>query len=790
MDWGGRMHKEKIVLVGNGMAGVRCIEEIIKNEPERFSITIFGSEKHVNYNRILLSSVIQGETPIKDIFIHPFEWYQHNNIQLFTGETVVHIDTNIQMVSTDKARKVTYDKLILATGSNPFILPIPGSNKEGVMTLRTIEDCQKILIHSNKYKKAVVIGGGLLGLEAARGLLHLGMEVKVVHLSHSIMERQLDTTASKYLQKELENQGISFLLKKETKHIVGEDRVEKVVFKDGTEIEADIVIMAVGVRPNCKLAKENGILTNRAIIVNDLMETNIPNIYAIGECAEHRGTVYGIIKPLYEQGEVLAKHICGKPTKGFRGSVFSTKLKISSVDVFSAGDLNEKPFSQTLTLFDELDQVYKKFVFLHNRIVGAVLYGDISDHTRLLDMIVKKTDFTETEKALLLDSSNENKSSITEMSHSSIVCNCNNVTKETIMQAVTLKSLSSVEEVKQCTRASGSCGGCQPLVEELLTYTNSDDFSEDILPQAMCSCTTLTEDEVVEEIQNRGLKSIAEVMAVLDWKKKEGCQTCFAALNYYLVMIHLDYEQSESTIYVNEMMNATVQEDGTYSIVPQMYGGMTNGKQLRRIADVAEKYQVSTIMMTADQRIQLRGIRKESLINICKDLNMKLMPFQGNNFASITAYEDDDDGHAEKEKLLNFSIQLEKNVEFLMTPYRMEIGVAPYKHNRSSFASKDIKIIKQDASWEIYISGNEGKNTIEELLTAAQPDDEALSILCAFFQYYRETARYAERTLKWAERIGFIHIREVLFDQELRRTLLQRLADDKLKIKKMESLHA
>ncbi len=790
MDWGGRMHKEKIVLVGNGMAGVRCIEEIIKNEPERYSITIFGSEKHVNYNRILLSSVIQGETSINDIFIHPFEWYQHNNIQLFTGETVVHIDTNIQSVSTDKARKVTYDKLILATGSNPFILPIPGSNKEGVLTLRTIEDCQKILIHSNKYKKAVVIGGGLLGLEAARGLLHLGMEVKVVHLSHSIMERQLDTTASKYLQKELENQGISFLLKKETNYIVGEDRVEKVVFKDGTEIEADIVIMAAGVRPNCKLAKENGILTNRGIIVNDLMETNIPNIYAIGECAEHRGTVYGIVKPLYEQGEVLAKHICGKPTKGFRGSVLSTKLKISSVDVFSAGDLNEKPFSQTLTLFDELDQVYKKFVFQHNKIVGAVLYGDISDHTRLLDMIVKKTDFTETEKALLLDSSNENKSSITEMSHSSIVCNCNNVTKETIMQAVTLKSLSNVEEVKQCTRASSSCGGCKSLVEELLTYMNSDDFSEDILPQAMCSCTTLTEDEVVEEIQNRGLKSIAEVMAVLDWKKKEGCQTCFAALNYYLVMIHLDYEQSESTIYVNEMMNATVQEDGTYSIVPQMYGGMTNGKQLRRIADVAEKYQVSTIMMTADQRIQLRGIRKESLINICKDLNMKLMPFQGNNFASITAYEDDDDCHAEKVKLLNFSIQLEKNVEFLMTPYRMEIGVAPYKHNRSCFASKDIKIIKQDDSWEIYISGNEGKNRIEELLTAAQPDDEALSILCAFFQYYRETARYTERTLKWAERIGFIHIREVLFDQELRRTLLQRLADDKLKIKKMESLHA
>ncbi|WP_461610259.1 nitrite reductase large subunit NirB [Cytobacillus kochii] len=784
------MHKEKIVLVGNGMAGVRCIEEIIKNEPERYSITIFGSEKHVNYNRILLSSVIQGETSINDIFIHPFEWYQHNNIQLFTGETVVHIDTNIQSVSTDKARKVTYDKLILATGSNPFILPIPGSNKEGVLTLRTIEDCQKILIHSNKYKKAVVIGGGLLGLEAARGLLHLGMEVKVVHLSHSIMERQLDTTASKYLQKELENQGISFLLKKETNYIVGEDRVEKVVFKDGTEIEADIVIMAAGVRPNCKLAKENGILTNRGIIVNDLMETNIPNIYAIGECAEHRGTVYGIVKPLYEQGEVLAKHICGKPTKGFRGSVLSTKLKISSVDVFSAGDLNEKPFSQTLTLFDELDQVYKKFVFQHNKIVGAVLYGDISDHTRLLDMIVKKTDFTETEKALLLDSSNENKSSITEMSHSSIVCNCNNVTKETIMQAVTLKSLSNVEEVKQCTRASSSCGGCKSLVEELLTYMNSDDFSEDILPQAMCSCTTLTEDEVVEEIQNRGLKSIAEVMAVLDWKKKEGCQTCFAALNYYLVMIHLDYEQSESTIYVNEMMNATVQEDGTYSIVPQMYGGMTNGKQLRRIADVAEKYQVSTIMMTADQRIQLRGIRKESLINICKDLNMKLMPFQGNNFASITAYEDDDDCHAEKVKLLNFSIQLEKNVEFLMTPYRMEIGVAPYKHNRSCFASKDIKIIKQDDSWEIYISGNEGKNRIEELLTAAQPDDEALSILCAFFQYYRETARYTERTLKWAERIGFIHIREVLFDQELRRTLLQRLADDKLKIKKMESLHA
>lgn len=354
------MYRQKLVLVGNGMAGLRCIESIIMNNPNAFEITIFGSEPHVNYNRILLSTVLQGNTSFEDIKINDRNWYKKHNIQLFTGETVVKIERENRLLKTDKEREVYYDKLIIATGSVPFILPVTGVDKEGVIAFRTIEDCQKMIETSKQYTKAVVIGGGLLGLEAARGLLNLGMEVNVVHIAGYLMERQLDSTASILLQKELENQGMRFLLKKETMEIIGNDRVERVRFNDGTEVEADLVVMAAGVRPNIQLAKESGINTNRAIIVNDYLETSDPNIYAVGECAEHKGLVYGLVKPLYEQGEVLAKHICDIKSQGYQGSVLSTNLKISGVELFSAGQFLGDETTKSITAFDELDGIYKR----------------------------------------------------------------------------------------------------------------------------------------------------------------------------------------------------------------------------------------------------------------------------------------------------------------------------------------------------------------------------------------------------------------------------------------------
>ncbi|MCL6573612.1 MAG: FAD-dependent oxidoreductase, partial [Bacillus sp. (in: Bacteria)] len=326
------MAKQKIVLIGNGMAGVRCIEEIVKLQPNSFEVTIFGSESHPNYNRIQLSHVLQGDTTIKDITINDWNWYEENKIKLYSGETVTNIDTTKQIVYTDKQLEVEYDRLILATGSVPFMLPIPGADKKGVTAFRNIEDCEKMIEYSKSHKKAAVIGGGLLGLEAARGLLNLGMEVDVIHLADYLMERQLDATAGKMLQKELVSQGMNFFLGKQTKEIFGENDVEGLRFSDGEEINADLVVMAVGIKPNTGLAIKSGIPVNRGILVNDYMETKIPNVFALGECAEHREMVYGLVAPLYEQGKVLAKAICGIKTRPYEGSVVSTQLKVSGVD--------------------------------------------------------------------------------------------------------------------------------------------------------------------------------------------------------------------------------------------------------------------------------------------------------------------------------------------------------------------------------------------------------------------------------------------------------------------------
>ncbi|SIR72052.1 nitrite reductase (NADH) large subunit [Peribacillus simplex] len=770
------MYKQKLVLIGNGMAGLRCVESIISMDPTAFEITIFGSEPHVNYNRILLSTVLQGNTSFEDIAINDRDWYTKNNIQLFTGETVVKIDKETQKIITDKEREVHYDKLIIATGSSPFILPVTGVDKEGVIAFRTIEDCQKMIDTSRKYKKAVVIGGGLLGLEAARGLLNLGMEVNVVHIADHLMERQLDSTASLLLQKELENQGMNFLLKKETQEIIGNDRVERVRFKDGTELEADLVVMAAGVRPNIQLAKESGIDTNRAIIVNDYLETSIPNIFAVGECVEHHGIVYGLVKPLYEQGEVLAKHICEMKCNGYQGSVLSTQLKISGVELFSVGDFLGDETTKSITTFDELDGVYKKVVFQGRKIIGAVLYGDTKVSSRLLDMILKRQVVSSEEKHVLFQSPSTAEGLIASMANHEIICNCNAVSKGAIIGAVRNKGLTTVEQVKQCTKASGSCGGCKPAVTELLAYilgNLSDQANEQTV---LCSCTTLTEDEVVYKMQLQDLTSVQEVMDVLGWENTGGCSTCRPALSYYLGMIHPEYEIRQQTLFINEQKNATVQSDDRYSVIPQMYGGMTNAKDLRKIANVADKYDISQVAVTSEQRIHLMGVKKEDLPGVWADLDMPLSSKYGNTVQNVKTCIGEHVCSCDKKQSLLLAVDLEKRLEHVSTPYRLKMGISACMHNGAGSTTKDIGVMGIDRGWEIYVGGSSGRNVrAGELLCVAGTNEEAIEIIISFIQYYRETANYLERTWEWIERVGLIHVREVLFDNDLSQQLSQRL---------------
>lgn len=773
------MQKQKLVLVGNGMAGVRCIEEIVKHDPDRFEIVIFGREPHVNYNRILLSAVLQGNTSFEHIILNDRKWYEERNIQLFTGESVIKIDPENQMIKTDKDREFQYDKLIIATGSVPFLLPIPGNEKEGVLTFRTLEDCQKMIDISKHHKKAVVIGGGLLGLEAAKGLLNLGMEVSVVHIASLLMERQLDPTAARMMQTELESQGMNFLLEKATQEITGQSRIQGLRFTDGTEIEADLVVMAAGVRPNIQLAQDSRIDTNRGILVNDYMETNTPNIYAVGECVEHRGIVYGLVKPLYEQGKVLAEHICGLACDGYEGSILSTQLKISGIDVFSIGQIQDDAKTKAVKVINELERVYKKAVFQGNKLVGAVLFGDTNDAARILDITSKQKALSDEERAELFKPSITGDSRIASMLPNSMICNCNGVTKQAIIEAVQKEELTTVEQIKACTKASGSCGGCKPLVADLLSYIYSEEFNETVEEKTMCPCTDLTEEEIVMEMQLRNLDNAEKTMEKLGWINKEGCPVCRPALNYYLGMIYPEYENIHESLFINQQMNATMQSDGTYAIIPQMYGGITTAGQLRKIADTAQKYQIPNIAVTSEQRIHLMGVKKEDLPAVWADLNMDLSSTYGNTVQSVKTCIGENICQCDKYQSLNLAVDIEQRTEFLVTPYRVKIGVSACMHNGAGSTTKDIGIIGIDRGWEIYAGGSSGRNMrAGELLCIAETDEEAVEMIAGFIQYYRETANYLERTWQWVHRIGLIHVREVLFDQELRQQLLERLEID------------
>ncbi|KMK78312.1 nitrite reductase [Alkalihalobacillus pseudalcaliphilus] len=767
------------------MAGIRTIEEILKIDPNRFEITVFGEEPHPNYNRILLSSVLQGDANVNDIVLNDYHWYEENHIQLFTGDPVVSVDTNQQIVTSASGLNKAYDHLIFATGSNPFMLPLPGANKEGVIAFRNIKDCETMVESSKTYKKAAVIGGGLLGLEAARGLLHLGMEVHVIHIQDYLMERQLDAAAAKMLQIELEAQGMTFHLNKHTERLTGTQRVNGLLFKDGTKLEADLVVMAVGIKPNIQLAKESGLDIGRAILVNDQMKSSDPHIYAVGECAEHRGIVYGLVAPLYEQGKVLAAHICANSAQsanqvpGYEGSIVYTQLKVSGVDVFSAGDFVDTAKTKSIRVHDEFDRVYKKVVIEDKRIIGCVLFGDTSDSPRILSMLRSKEDVSQLNKVAILPSeqTGANKTSaVASMLDSETICGCNGVSKGEIVDAIQELGLKSVQEITQCTNASRSCGGCKPQVQELLKLTTGEAAQN--VKEPMCTCTEYSHEEVVAQIRELGLTFIHEVMNVLSWKSSEGCSKCRPALNYYLGLIDpLNYEDDRNSRFVNERLHANIQNDGTFSVVPRMYGGVTNAEQLRKIADVADRYQVPLLKVTGGQRIDLLGINKDDLPNVWRDLDMRSGYAYGKTLRTVKTCVGENFCRFGTQDSIGLGIEIEKKFEGLNTPHKVKMAVSACPRNCAESGIKDVGIVGVEGAWEVYVAGNGGVDLRKgDLLCKVTTSDEVIETISAFLQYYREQARYLERTSHWVERTGLEAIKEVIMgDQEERAALVKRM---------------
>ncbi len=639
---------------------------------------------------------------------------------------------------------------------------------------------------SKKYKKAIVIGGGLLGLEAARGLLNLSMEVSVVHIFDNLMERQLDPVASKLLQRELEKQGMRFLLEKQSAEILGGKRATGLRFADGTEEAADLIVMAVGIKPNVSLAKDSGIEVNRGIVVNDYLETNVPHVYAVGECAEHRGVVYGLVAPLFEQGQVLAKRLCGVETAPYEGSIVYTKLKVSGVDVFSAGEFLDSPDTRAIRVHDEFAGIYKKILVRDNKVVGAVLFGDTSDSSRILQMMRNGTDVMQIRRVSILENPAATAggaargaggaSAVAAMADDEIVCGCNGVSKGRIVRAIREKGLCSVEEIKGCTGASRSCGGCKPLVAQLLEHVLGDAVAA-AQKEPICSCTSLSREEVLAEIREKGLTSVREVMHVLEWHEPEGCSKCRPALNYYLNLLWPDAHADEpESRFVNERMHANIQKDGTYSVVPRIYGGVTSPAELKRIAEVAEKYRVPMVKITGGQRLDLLGVKKEDLPKIWEELDMPSGFAYGKAIRTVKTCVGSDFCRFGTQNSIQMGIDIEKKFERLNTPAKVKMAVSGCPRNCAESGIKDVGVVGIDGGWELYVGGNGGVHVrAGDLLCKVKTEAEVMEWIGAFLQYYRENANYGERTSYWVERVGVDAIRQVLDDPETRRQLNERI---------------
>ncbi|RVT57611.1 nitrite reductase large subunit NirB [Niallia taxi] len=761
---------KKLVLIGNGMAGVRTIEEIVKRDAETFEITIIGDEPYPNYNRIMLSNVLQGKTTINDININDWDWYKDNHINLLTGEKAVCIDKDKKEVITDKQQILAYDELIIATGSSAFILPVPGSDLDGVIGFRTIADTEMMMEAAQNYKKAVVIGGGLLGLEAARGLIDRGMEVHVVHLLPTLMEMQLDAAAANLLKKDLEAQGMKFLMEKQTAEIYGEKRVQGLKFTDGTSVECDLVVMAVGIRPNVAIARVAGLEVNRGIVVNDHMVTSDPSIYAVGECAEHNGIAYGLVAPLYEQGIALAEHITGGQGKGYQGSVLSTQLKVAGCDLFSGGKIHEDENTQAIIVHDQFSKLYKKILVTDNKIVGVVLYGDASDGNRLFNMLKKQADISEYTSSSVLSKAGQDgeEDLVASMSAEDTVCGCNGVTKGTIVHSILEQGLTTFEEVKGCTKAGGSCGKCKPMVESILAHTLGDSFDASLQKTGMCSCTSLTRDEVVAQIKEKQMKSPKEVRMVLDFASAEGCSKCRPALNYYMRMLFPEeYEDDKASRFVNEKMEGNIQNDGTFSVVPRMYGGTTTADDLIKLGEAAKKYNVPLVKITGASRIGLYGVKKEDVPHVWEDLGMRSGYAYSKSLRNVKSCVGSAFCRFGTQDSLGLGIKLEQAIEMVDTPHKMKMGVTGCPRNCAEVLTKDFGVVCVENGYQLYFGGNGGTEVREcDSLITVKTEEEVITLAKAYVQYYRENANYGERTAPWVERTGAAVVKETLLNEE------------------------
>jgi nitrite reductase (NADH) large subunit len=765
--------KQKLVVVGNGMAGARAVEEVLARDRDRFDVVMFGAEPYGNYNRILLSNILSGAQDTSEIFINPLDWYEENGVKLHAGAPVDEIDRAAKVVRSNGIRE-TYDKLLIATGSRAFIPPMAGINgpdgklKHGVFGFRTIDDCNAIVLKAKESRRAVVIGGGLLGLEAARGLINHGCEVHVVHLAGHLMEMQLDPIGGGILRSSMQKMGVSVHLQKMTTEVLGEDRVTGLAFKDGTTLDCDMVVVSAGIKPNAEIGLRCGLSVERAIVVdNHMRSVTDSNVYVVGECAQHRGRVYGLVAPLWEQAKVFADHVTEhKPDAAYHGSRLATKLKVMGVELASMGITEPAEERDEIIQFTEPKKgTYKKLIVRDGRLVGGILMGDISKAAYLMQCFDRDAPLPEERLSLLFDlGAPSQKVTIDEMPAEMQVCNCNGVSKKAIAACVA-GGVRSADGVMNATRAGKGCGSCKGLVGEIVTWLCGGEVEEDPSVHYYVPSIPLRKADLVAAIREKELKSVSAVFRELAGGVEDA--TSKPALASLLITIWAgEYEDERDARFINDRVHANIQKDGTFSVIPEIPGGVCTPAELMRIAEVALKHNVPLVKLTGGQRIDLVGIPKDDLPAVWSDLDMPAGYAWGKSYRTCKSCIGADYCRFGLGDSMGLAVKIERRFRGIDTPGKLKLATAGCPRNCSEALIKDVGAVAiGDGKWEIYIGGAGGSHVRKgDVLCVVDSEDDVLLYTGRFTQFYRENAKYKERTYTFVDRIGIERIRAVVVD--------------------------
>ncbi|MDP9097231.1 MAG: nitrite reductase large subunit NirB [Pseudomonadota bacterium] len=769
------MSKQKLVVVGNGMAGARTVEEVLaRGGADMFDIVMFGDEPYGNYNRIMLSNILSGQQNYDEIFLNPLEWYAENDIVLHAGARVNEINRFGKYVVAENGVRENYDYLIIATGSRAFMPPIPGlhmedkSLKPGVFGFRTIDDTTG-MVEAAPGKRAVVIGGGLLGLEAARGLMTHGCDVTVVHLGKHLMDQQLDTIAGAMLQTAMQKMGITVLTETSTVQVLGDEKVEGLTFKDGVSIACELLVVAAGIRPNAEIGTRAGLTVERAIVVdNHMRSVDDPNIYIVGECAQHRGMVYGLVAPLWDQAKVLADHITERNRDAaYHGSKLATKLKVMGVELASMGITEAKDERDEIIQFQEPKKgTYKKLIVRDGRLVGGILLGDISKAAFLMQAFDRDSPLPDERLGLLFDlGAPSQKVTIDEMPADSQVCNCNGISKAAIGNAVEAGHR-TLPAVMNATRAGKGCGSCKGLIGEVISWFAGGAVEEDPSVYYYVPCIPMKKQELIAAIKQHDLRSVSSVFETLAGGVEDPASKIPLASLLNTVWPG-QYDDERDARFINDRVHGNIQKDGTFSVVPEMAGGVCTPAELMRIAQAAVKYNVPLVKLTGGQRIDLVGVKKEDLPGIWSDIGMPAGHAWGKSYRTCKSCIGTAHCRFGLGDSMGLAIRIEKTFRaFSDSPGKLKMATAGCPRNCSEALVKDLGVVAVgDDRWEILIGGAAGSSVRRgDLLCTVTGEDAVMHVAGRFVQFYREDAKYKERTHTWVERVGLERIRAVVVD--------------------------